>query len=88
MISLISSDSKQGHQIEDKVCYQFNVQVFEEITSVLNYDNSKFWKHNFNGPKLLVDPETKTFFSNQNNKTRDLQMVGKVYPDTLPTGTI
>ncbi len=60
------------------------LQTFEEVESLLSTDDGKFWNKKLYGPLILVDPESRVFYSNENNSTNDFLPLGAIYTDTLP----
>ncbi|NVK51302.1 MAG: hypothetical protein HWD85_00085 [Flavobacteriaceae bacterium] len=58
--------------------------IFYEVDSLLKIDASKFWNIDLSGSILFVNPETREFVANQNNKDQNFRKQGKVFVDTLP----
>lgn len=79
---IVSCTSLQKKESINK--YESFAQIFNEIDTVLDRDNGKFWNHSLKGPILLVDPETRAFISNQNSKKEEFQKYNDVYIDTIP----
>ncbi len=76
IISCTKKNTSSQHQKEE--------QVFKNLKNLLKADNGKFWSENLYGPILLIDPETRTFVANQNNKSETFKKIGSIYIDTLP----
>jgi hypothetical protein len=60
------------------------VQTFSDVDSLLNIDNGKFWGKELYGPIILIDPEKRVFYSNENNEDNEFEEIGKIYKDSLP----
>ncbi len=61
------------------------MQTFSEVDSLLQIDNGKFWGKKLYGPLLFIEPETRVFYSNENNSSNDFEKIGSIYKDSLPT---
>lgn len=75
-VSCTKKKTSSQHQKEE--------QAFNELQELLKTDNGKFWNQDLYGPILLIDPETRTFVANQNNKSETFKKIGSIYIDTLP----
>ena len=59
-------------------------ETFSEVDSLLKIDNGKFWNHQLYGPILIIDPNTRIFFANENDLSNKFKEVNSVFTDTLP----
>ncbi len=59
-------------------------ETFSEVDSLLKIDDGKFWNHKLYGPILIVDPNTRIFFANENNSSNQFKKINSVFTDTLP----
>ena len=57
---------------------------FDELEIILENDSDKFWNKKLYGPILIVDPEKRTFYANENNAYNSFKQIGTIYTDTLP----
>lgn len=60
------------------------VQTFSEVDSLLKIDNDEFWGKGLYGPIILINPETRVFYSNENNSTNEFEKIGSMYKYSLP----
>ena len=60
-------------------------QTFSDVDSILTNDNGKFWGKGLYGPIIIIDPETRVFYSNENNSTDNFENRGTLYKDSLPS---
>lgn len=60
-------------------------QTFSDVDSLLKIDNGKFWGKELYGPIILIEPETRVFYSNENNSANEFEKIGTIYKDSLPT---
>jgi hypothetical protein len=81
---LISCNLKREANPTNNKEYEFYSQIFQEIDALLESDNGEFWGNSLNGPLILVDPETRTIYSNHDNSAGTFQQVSGVFVDTLP----
>lgn len=56
---------------------------FQELAALLRKDEPPMWGINLYGPILIVNPESRIFFANENNLTQSFQEIQGVYVDTL-----
>ena len=63
-------------------------KVFSEVDSLINLDKGRFWNHSLNGKILFVNPQTRAFVANSNNKKGSFKKEGKVYTGTLPQNLV
>jgi len=61
------------------------VQTFSDVDSLLKMDNGRFWGKGLYGPIIFVEPETRMFYSNENNSVNEFEKIGSIYKDSLPT---
>jgi len=59
-------------------------KTFSDINSLLKIDNGKFWNKQLNGPIIIVNPETREFFANENNTLLKFKENNSLFSDTLP----
>jgi len=59
-------------------------QTFSAVDSLLAIDNGKFWQKQLYGPIIMIDPERRVFYANENNHNEDFKKVGLIYTDTIP----
>ena len=59
-------------------------ETFSEVDSLLKIDNGKFWNHQLYGPILIIDPNTRIFFANENNSSNQFKKINSIFTDTLP----
>jgi hypothetical protein len=59
-------------------------QTFSAVDSLLAIDNGKFWQKQLYGPIIMIDPESRLFYANENNHHEDFKKVGPIYTDTMP----
>jgi hypothetical protein len=79
-----SENTKIYGTINSQNKYSSYELTFHEVDSLLKIDNGKFWTHQLYGPILLIDPNTREFIANQNNKLGRFKKIGNVFVDTLP----
>jgi len=60
-------------------------QTFLEVDSLLKIDNGKFWGKRLYGAIILINPETRVFYSNENNSANEFEKISTIYKDSLPT---
>ncbi|NNL15985.1 MAG: hypothetical protein HKO81_05020 [Flavobacteriaceae bacterium] len=60
-------------------------QTFSDVDSLLKIDNGKFWGKDLYGPIIIVVPETRVFYSNENNSANEFRKIGAIYKDSLST---
>lgn len=58
--------------------------TFQEIKHALDQNKNGFWSENLYGPILLINPETRAFYANQNDLTASFDKNGLVYTGTFP----
>jgi len=59
-------------------------KTFSDINNLLKNDNGKFWNKQLNGPIIIVNPETREFFANENNTSLKFKEINSLFSDTLP----
>lgn len=64
------------------------IQVFSDVDSLLAIDNGRFWNNKLSGPIILIEPESRVFYSNENNATKDFKPIHSIFTDTLPSEVI
>lgn len=84
--SCLNEKSKQSENSTDTLSDQEKIiaQTFSDIESLLTIDNGEFWGKNLYGPLILINPETRLFYSNENNTTDSFKIVNSIYTDSLP----
>jgi len=60
------------------------IQTFRDVDSLLRIDDGGFWGHQIYGPILIVDPDSRGFFANENNLLGEFKSMNGVFVDTLP----
>lgn len=60
------------------------LQTFSDVDSLLEIDNGAFWNKKLYGPIILINPETRIFYTNENNQNKDFKKIGAIYTDSLP----
>lgn len=85
--SCSNNKSKQSEKSSNNLTAQEKsiVQSFSDVDSLLRIDNGKFWGKNLYGPIIFVDPETRLFYSNENNQYNSFNRIGSIYKDSLPS---
>lgn len=85
--SCLNDKSKQSEKINEKLTDEEKIiiQTYADVDSLLTLDNGKFWGKNLYGPIILIEPETRVFYSNENNTTNSFKKVNSIYRDSLPT---
>jgi len=78
---------KQTDKTEDNLTESEKniVQTFSDIDSLLKVDNGKFWGSPLYGPLLFINPETRVFYTNENNSDNEFEKIGNIYRDSLPS---
>ncbi len=89
VVLLNACQHQQSHSSESSADAMSDMEleiarVFSDVDSLLELDNGSFWNKKLYGPFLIIDPETRVFYANQNSANNDFQQVGTVYRDTLP----
>ena len=59
-------------------------ETFLQVDSLLKIDHGKFWNHQLHGPIIMVHPETRMLYANQNNKSNTFTKTDDLYVGTLP----
>ncbi len=67
---------------------QIIMQTFSDVDSLLKIDNGKFWGKQLYGPIIIIDPETRVFYSNENNSANDFEEINSIYTAILPAELI
>jgi hypothetical protein len=85
--SCLSDKSKQSEKIKEKLTDEEKaiIRAFADFDSLLTLDNGKFWGKIIYGPIILIEPETRVFYANENNTTNSFNKVNSIYRDSLPT---
>ncbi|WP_196893706.1 hypothetical protein [Aureivirga marina] len=78
-----NQEQKQPKQHTKKTEISYE-QVFKSVDSILKLDNGKFWGKQIYNSILLVNPETREFYANENNTQNSFQSFGEIFKDTLP----
>jgi hypothetical protein len=60
-------------------------KTFSEVDSLSKIDNGKFWGKELYGPIIIIEPQTRVFYSNENSLNKEFKKIDKIYKDTLPT---
>ena len=91
ILILLASCSTNKSKISDKNIpnktaseTEIIAQTFSEVDSLLKIDNGKFWNHQLYGPILIIDPNTRIFFANENNSSKQFKKINSIFTDTLP----
>lgn len=58
--------------------------TFSAVDSLLAIDHGGFWNKEVYGALLMVDPESRVFYANENNQEEAFNRIGAMYTDTLP----
>ena len=82
-----NSEVKQTDNTEDNLTESEKIiaQTLSEVDSLLKVDNGKFWDRPLYGPLLFINPETRVFYTNENNSNNEFEKIGNIYRDSLPT---
>ena len=85
--SCLNDKSKQSEKTTDNLTVQEKIiiQTYSDVDSLLTIDNGKFWDKQLYGPIIFIEPETRFFYSNENNATNSFNRVNSIYKDSLPT---
>lgn len=83
--SCLNDKSQQSEKSTDNLTVQEKniVRTFSDVDSLLTIDNGEFWGKNLYGPLIFVEPETRAFYSNENNARNSFGAVSSMYKDTL-----
>ncbi len=76
--STIDTQTAESDDITRKIADQF-----DELSQLLKDEKGKFWDHQLYGPMMVVDPNTREFWANQNDKSKSLQADGRVFRGKL-----
>jgi len=60
------------------------LSTFSAVDSLLAIDHGAFWNKEVYGAILIVDPESRVFYANQNSPNEEFTRIGAMYTDTLP----
>lgn len=85
--SCLNDKSKQTEKVTDNLTVEEKtiIQTYSDVDSLLTLDNGKFWDKQLYGPIIFVEPETRFFYSNENNTTNSFIKISSIYKDSLPT---
>ena len=85
--SCLNDKSKQPEKATDNLTLEEKtiIQTYSDVDSLLTLDNGKFWDKQLYGPIIFVEPETRFFYSNENNATNSFIKISSIYKDSLPT---
>ncbi|MEO0572618.1 MAG: hypothetical protein AAF039_13010 [Bacteroidota bacterium] len=61
------------------------IKTLTEVDSLSVLDNGRFWGERLHGPMLFVNPETRIFYANENNQSKDFESFHSIYRDSLPS---
>lgn len=59
-------------------------QTFWDVDSLLRIDNANFWGQELYGPIIFINPESREYYSNENNSDNEIDKIGNIYRDSLP----
>ncbi|UII21301.1 hypothetical protein [Fulvivirga ligni] len=60
------------------------LSTFQDVDSVLKLDNGVMWGEKLNGPIIIVDADTRVFYSNEDSDIKGFKAVGSIFTDSLP----
>lgn len=85
--SCLNDKSKKTEKVINNLTVEEKtiIQTYSDVDSLLTLDNGKFWDKQLYGPIIFVDPETRFFYSNENNLTNSFIKISSIYKDSLPT---
>ena len=89
-IILFSCQVKKSNKESNNAVFEKQTETeqihsyFNGLEKVLQKDNGQFWNAPLYGPILIVNPNDRTFFANQNNISQSFRKTGNIYTDTLP----
>ena len=58
-------------------------KYFSQVDSLLQ-NEKQFWGIQLYGPVILIDPETRIFYANQNDSNNSFTIIDELFQDTLP----
>ena len=81
-----NNKSKQTEKIKEKhsAKERIAIQTFSDVSNLLKVDNGKFWGKSLYGPIILIEPQSRIFYSNENNSANDFKKIGSIFKDCLP----
>ena len=82
--SCLTKNSEKDSLNQELTEIEIAKKTFSDINSLLKTDNGKFWNKQLNGPIILVNPETREFFANENNASLKFKEISSLFSDTLP----
>lgn len=71
---------KENHSVKERII----IQTFSDVDNLLKVDNGKFWGKSLYGPIILIEPQSRIFYSNENNSANDFKKIGSIFKDSLP----
>lgn len=63
---------------------QDSISVFFDELKTAAHANTELWNKDLYGPTILIDPESRTFFANEQDQEGSLQPNGGIYSGILP----
>lgn len=61
-----------------------SISVFFDELKTAAYANTELWSKDLYGPTILINPESRTFFANEQDSAGSLQPNGNIYSGVLP----
>jgi len=81
--SCITKNSEKESLNQELTEMEIAKKTFSDINNLLKIDNGKFWNKQLNGPIIIVNPETRGFFANENNTSLKFKKINSLFSDTL-----
>lgn len=86
MLFLISCQSPSHSSKEPSLTAEQEqiTSYFNELEKLLSGVGKEFWGKDLYGPLMVIDPQSRVFYANENNEAGSFEPIGSIYTDTLP----